>query len=321
MEDVLMMTQSVDDISVLSLRKFRTPRVHEPLKEIHKKAYGVHYCENNRDLQGLHVIITGGASGIGKATAIQMARRGASIMILDYADETRNILDKISCKNPSCKNMYSKHLAVQGDLRSSEVVNATIDKCLETWKKIDAVIFAAGSSEVGKLYEKNDDEIIQMIDKNLLVHTGVTRKLIETAKTGRLGDNKCSLVYVVSKHGVAPSSGFGAYPIAKSAELQLMRIVAIEGAKYGIRSNAVSPGAVFEGSNFWTEDLVKIKSSQHEVSTEDLEKYYANRTILKIRVTPQDVSQAVIFLATDQSQATTGAIIPVDGGLEVTFTR
>jgi NAD(P)-dependent dehydrogenase (short-subunit alcohol dehydrogenase family) len=130
-----------------------------------------------------------------------------------------------------------------------------------------------------------------------------------------------SLVYVASKNAFQPGPGFGPYSVAKAGLVQLMRIAALEGGKHGIRANAVNPDAIFTGSKLWSEELRRERAEAYGIPVEDVEAFYASRSLLGRAVTGADVAEAVAFLVSDRSKATTGAVIPVDGGVPGAFPR
>ena len=130
-----------------------------------------------------------------------------------------------------------------------------------------------------------------------------------------------SLVYVASKNAFAPGAGFGAYSVAKAGLVQLARIAALEGGSIGVRANAVNPDAVFGGSRLWSDEVRRERAEAHGVAVEELEAFYAGRSLLGREVTARDVAEAVAFLVSDRSRNTTGAVIPVDGGVPGAFPR
>jgi enoyl-[acyl-carrier-protein] reductase (NADH) len=88
-----------------------------------------------------------------------------------------------------------------------------------------------------------------------------------------------------------------------------------------VRANAVNPDAVFGGSKLWSDDVRRERAEAHGVAVDELEAFYAERSLLGREVTAQDVAEAVAFLVSDRSRATTGAVIPVDGGVPAAFPR
>jgi NAD(P)-dependent dehydrogenase (short-subunit alcohol dehydrogenase family) len=130
-----------------------------------------------------------------------------------------------------------------------------------------------------------------------------------------------SLVYVASKNAFQPGPGFGPYSVAKAGLVQLMRIAALEGGVHGIRANAVNPDAIFTGSKLWSDELRRERAGAYGIPVEEIESFYASRSLLGRPVTGADVAEAVAFLVSGRSQATTGAVIPVDGGVPGAFPR
>lgn len=258
-------------------------------------------------LAGKTFIVTGGGSGIGLNTVNALLDQGSSVVVCD--------LDF----NGTAASDRQVH-TVLGDITLPETAQKALDLGLETTGRIDGVVFAAGSSATGKLGDLSLDEFDRDLARNLTVHLSLSQAVLRHKAEHRT-EEQCSLVYVASKQAVAPSSGFGGYPIAKGGVLQMARVVALEGARYGVRANIVNPGAVFDGSRFWSDSLIQDKAQHHNVSAEELPKFYANRTMLGVRVSAADVTNAVMFLLSPLSRATTGSVIAVDGGLPVSFAR
>lgn len=126
---------------------------------------------------------------------------------------------------------------------------------------------------------------------------------------------------IASKNALAPGKHFGPYSASKAAQVQLARVLAIEGAEWGVRVNVVNPDAVFEGSSLWSEEIHKARAEAYGVPVDKIEDYCVARSLLKVKILPEDVAKAVVFLASDRSAKTTGAIIPVDGGVREAFPR
>jgi NAD(P)-dependent dehydrogenase (short-subunit alcohol dehydrogenase family) len=146
----------------------------------------------------------------------------------------------------------------------------------------------------------------------------VCREAIRLFKAQGLGGN---IVVIATKNVVVPGKDFGAYSASKAAQAQMARVLAIEGAEFGVRINLVNPDAVFEGSGIWSKEIRTARAKAYGIPPEELQDYCVARTLLKVKVTAQDVAQAVLFLASDRSSKTTGAMIPVDGGIREAFPR
>ena len=130
-----------------------------------------------------------------------------------------------------------------------------------------------------------------------------------------------SIIFVVSKNGMIPSTKVSSYCSAKAAEIQLARCIALEGAEHNIRANVVNPDAVIKESNLWTDELKSNRSKTYKINVNDLENFYKNRSLLKKSVFGEDIAEAIYFFCLDTSQKSTGNILNVDAGHVATFTR
>ena len=137
----------------------------------------------------------------------------------------------------------------------------------------------------------------------------------------KLQDMGGSIVFVASKNGLVASANASAYCTAKGAEIHLSRAVALEGAPMGIRCNVVNPDAVLRGSKIWTGDWRKERADAYNMGEDELEEHYRKRSMLKRNVFPEDIAEAIYFLASDLSNKSTGNIINVDAGHAPSFTR
>ena len=130
-----------------------------------------------------------------------------------------------------------------------------------------------------------------------------------------------SIVFIGSKNALAASPGAAAYCTAKAAELHLARCLALECAPLGIRVNVVNPDAVLRGSRIWQGEWATQRARANNTTTDELEAVYRDRSLLKRIVLPEDVAEAVFFLASERSSKSTGNIINVDAGNAVAFPR
>src|SRR5207247_10279141 len=127
--------------------------------------------------------------------------------------------------------------------------------------------------------------------------------------------------FLADTHLSAPGKDFAAYAEAKAAEAQPAKVLALEGAPHGIRSNIVNPDAVFQDSKLWSEDVRRERAAAQGITVEQLEDFYRKRNLLGARILPEDVAEAVLFLASDRASKTTGCTLTVDGGVKDAFPR
>jgi NAD(P)-dependent dehydrogenase (short-subunit alcohol dehydrogenase family) len=147
-----------------------------------------------------------------------------------------------------------------------------------------------------------------------LVAREALRVLIEQGGGG-------SLVFVGSKNALVAGANAAAYSSAKAASLHLARCLAEEGGPHGIRVNTVNPDAVIQGSGIWSSDWKAERASTYGVTEDDLQSFYRGRTKLGVNVYPEDVAEAIAFLAGPRSAKSTGNVINVDGGVTAAYPR
>ncbi len=140
------------------------------------------------------------------------------------------------------------------------------------------------------------------------------RVMIEQAQGG-------SVVFVGSKNALVAGANAAAYSSAKAASLHLARCLAEEGGPHGIRVNTVNPDAVIQGSGIWSSDWKAERASTYGVTEDDLQAFYRGRTKLGVNVYPEDVAEAISFLAGPRSAKSTGNVINVDGGVTAAYPR
>jgi NAD(P)-dependent dehydrogenase (short-subunit alcohol dehydrogenase family) len=130
-----------------------------------------------------------------------------------------------------------------------------------------------------------------------------------------------SIVFIGSKNALVAGANASAYSSAKAAGLHLARCLAEEGGPHGIRVNTVNPDAVIEGSSIWSSDWKAERASTYGVDEENLRSFYRRRTKLGVEVFPEDVAEAVAFLAGPRSLKSTGNVVNVDGGVTAAYPR
>ncbi len=130
-----------------------------------------------------------------------------------------------------------------------------------------------------------------------------------------------SMIYIASKNGMVASPGTSAYGAMKAAEIHLARVLAAEGAAFGIRVNTVNPDAVLRGSKIMSEGFRQSRAQSLGIKPDELEDHYRKRSLLQRSVYPEDIAEAVYWFASDASNKSTGNIINVDAGHLASFTR
>jgi NAD(P)-dependent dehydrogenase (short-subunit alcohol dehydrogenase family) len=266
-----------------------------------------------RELGGRVILVTGAASGIGRAVARHLAGLGAQTVLLDLNGEglarTAELLREAGSADPLC---------ISVDLTDEQATRSAVRCAIETYGGVDGLVSNAGIPATGRLTDIPPDLWRRSLEVNATSHFLVTVEVMRAMETQGLGG---SIVYIASKNAFGPGAGFGPYSAAKAAEVQLARIVALEGGVSGIRSNIVNPDAVFEDSGLWSEGVRAERAAAHGVPVEDLEQFYAQRNLLKTTISGRDVAEAVAYLISDRSRATTGTVITVDGGVAAAFPR
>ena len=276
--------------------------------------YKLTLLPKEKELASKIVLVTGAASGIGRAVAERFAEEGAHVVVTDV---------DLALAERVAESIVAKHglrraLALKLDVADEQDVERAFDETIGAFGGLDVVISNAGISSFGSLDTLPVADWDRSFAVNARGHFLVARAAMRILKQQRLGG---SIVFNASKNVTAPGKEFGAYSVSKAAEAQLCRIVALEGGEHGIRANMLNPDAIFGGSRFWSEEMRSMRAQAYGVDTERLPDFYRNRTLLKVEVTADDVAEAALFLAGPRSAKTTGAMLPVDGGVKEAFPR
>lgn len=267
-----------------------------------------------KPLAGRVALITGGAGGIGLATARRLMEEGACVVLCDIDH------DALAEAEAGLKKQFGNDVVTSSWMdvtREDAVVGSFRDS---SWKfgGVDICISNAGIASASPV----DQTSLATWQKNMdILSTGyflVSRQAFQLLKTQNIGG---SIVFIGSKNALAASPGAAAYCTAKAAELHLARCLALEGAPVGIRVNVVNPDAVLRGSRIWQGEWAQQRAEQYKTSTDELESIYRERSLLKRSVFPEDVAEAVAFFASERASKSTGNIINVDAGNAAAFTR
>ena len=267
-----------------------------------------------KSLQGRVAVVTGGAGGIGRATAHRLLDEGAAVVLLD-ADAAAG---EDALRALTAVHGDDRARAVKCDVRHESAVAAAIAETIAEYGGLDILVCNAGIASASPIEETSIDTWQRSLDVLATGYFLVAREGFRVMKTqGRGG----SIVFVCSKNALVASSGAAAYCSAKAAALHLARCLAVEGAPAGIRANVVNPDAVIRGSRIWGGSWRAERAASNGIPEEAVEEFYRQRSLLKLSVHPEDVAEAVYFFASDRSAKSTGNVLNVDAGHAPAFTR
>lgn len=265
-------------------------------------------------LAGRVALVTGGAGGIGSATAERYLQEGACVMLADINnDALASTLDNLSGR-------FGADVVRQVNMNVTDetaVASAYAELAVE-FGGVDILVSNAGIASSAPLEETS----LALWNKNMdILSTGYFLVSREAFKVMRVQDMGGAIIFVASKNGLAASPNASAYCTAKASEIHLARCLALEGAEAGIRVNVVNPDAVLRGSKIWEGDWLEQRAGTYGTDKDGLEEMYRQRSMLKRSVLPEDIAEAAYFFAADTSSKSTGNIINVDAGNIQAFTR
>ncbi len=296
--------KAISDITEHTVRAIQTAEQlggWKPLSE--KNIFDVEYWELEQaklkkagaslPLQGKVAVVTGAASGIGKACVEMLTRQGAVVAGLDINSEiTQN----------------KKNLGLVCDMTKEEEIARAIQIVIQRFGGLDIVVSSAGTFPVSQTIDQMNSDVW---DKSLKINLTSHQCLLkETIPYLSLGFDP-TFIIVGSKNVSAPGPGASAYSVAKAGLTQLARVAALELASKGIRVNVVHPNQVFDTA-IWTKDVLENRARHYGLTVED----YKKSNLLKVEITSKDVAELVSAMAGEAFLKTTGAQIPIDGGNE-----
>jgi len=251
-------------------------------------------------------VITGAASGIGKATAALFVELGAHVVA---CDRDGRALDEAAADIAGKKR--SQLVTCVADVTKREEVASAFTLAARMFGGVDVVVSNAGTAPEGRLDSpEGDDALRRSLDTNLLAHNVVASCAVEKMKLQRRGG---CLLFNASKSAFNPGPGFGPYAVAKAALVALMKQYAVDLGPTGIRSNAVNADRIRTG--IFSGGVLESRAAARGLSVDE----YFRSNLLTREVTAHDVAAAFAYLA--QAPATTGCVVTVDGGNAAAFPR
>lgn len=261
--------------------------------------------------QGRIAFVTGAASGIGKAIATRLAAEGACVVVADLD------LEKAQAAAAELGGT-DVAIGVAANVADADGVQAAIDATVLAFGGIDLVVNNAGLSLSKPLLETTEkDWDLQhdvMAKGSFLVAKAAAKALIAQGMGG-------DVIYISSKNSVFAGPNNIAYSATKADQAHQVRLLAVELGEHGVRVNGINPDGVVRGSGIFAAGWGANRAATYGVKEEELGQYYANRTILKREVVPENVADAVYVLTGPELSRTTGLHIPVDSGVAAAFLR
>jgi len=252
--------------------------------------------------KGQVAIVTGSASGIGKACAIRFAQEGANVACLDLNEEVNN------ATAAECKELGVDVLALSCNVADAGSVKASVDAALEQWGRVDVLVAAAGIYTGSPLPKVPLEQWQRLIDINL---TGVFLANQAVAST-MIRQKSGSIINISSMAGKTSFPDSAEYSASKSGVIGLTRAVAMDMAPHGITANAVCPG------NTLTEMVKNVAAkvgARDGLTAEEWLQMRADDCPMNRLAEPWEIAGVVAFLASPDSRYLTGQAIEVDGGM------
>jgi rhamnulose-1-phosphate aldolase/alcohol dehydrogenase len=264
-----------------------------------------------KPLAGRIALVTGGGSGIGRATALRLAAEGACVVVADRnGDSALEVAREIGNADAA--------VSVGADVTSELDIAAAFEAAALAFGGVDLVVNNAGLSISKPLTETTVADWDILHDVMARGSFLVSREAARVMAAQRMGGD---IVYIVSKNAVFAGPSNVAYGAAKADQAHQVRLLAAELGGDGIRVNGINPDGVVRGSGIFAGGWGASRAAVYGVPEEDLGAFYAKRTLLKREVLPEHIAAAVFSLTGGDLPLTTGLLIPVDAGVAAAFLR
>ncbi len=248
----------------------------------------------SKTLQGKIAVVTGAASGIGKACIASLVNEGAVVAALDIDRKIKSLFTQPGI------------LALQCDVTKQKDVDKCIERIVEAYGGIDYLITNAGIfPKSARIADMDHDVWEKSMAINVTSHQRILQSCVPFLELGF----DPAVVIIGSKNVPAPGPGASAYSVAKAGLTQLGRVAALELGSKGIRVNIIHPNAVYD-TGIWTDEVLKARADQYGLSIEE----YKTNNVLKTEVKSRDVADLAVAMLGPLFSKITGAQLPVDGG-------
>jgi 2-hydroxycyclohexanecarboxyl-CoA dehydrogenase len=250
-------------------------------------------------LQGKVAIITGGAGGIGAATAKRFCEEGAAVLLVDLpTSPLDDVVAQVRALVPG-----AKVVGLAADLAQESAATAVVQQALEHFGQIDVLVNNAGVRAYEPLAEARAETWQRILSINLLSYAFLTREALPSLRASGRG----AVVNISSTHAFHPRAGMAQYDVAKAGIISMTRSLAFEESANGVRANAVCPGLTL------TPFHVK-RAAAHGKTEQDLRTEVVGNNLQKRWADPREIAHPILWLASDEASFVNGAALMVDGG-------
>lgn len=256
----------------------------------------------DRSVAGRVVVVTGGASGMGRATAHLFADEGARVALVDIGRDRVDVV----CDEIASAHGRDRVLGFAIDVTDREAASRMVESVLDAWGRIDCLVNNAGISTVSSLLQDDEsfaDAWQRTLDVNLTAYVHLARSVVPSMKAAGFG----RIVNIASTESIVATGGLAAYSASKAGVTGLTRSMAVELGRFGITTNCICPGPVVTGMTAGIPDEAKDA--------------YAKRKVpLRRYGEPEEVAHMTLSLCLPAASFTNGATLVVDGGMTIRHT-
>ena len=252
-------------------------------------------------------IVTGGARGLGEAICLRLAKEGAHVVVADL-----NLEGAEGTAANIAAQTGQRAVAAQVDVTNEEQVKEMVDRTVLEFGRLDILASNAGVLAAQPIDLFSTEKWRMVIEVNLVGYFLCAKHAARVMKEQRSG----TIIQINSKSGKKGSYKNSAYAASKFGGIGLTQSIALELAEYGVRANAICPGNLLD-SPLWVDSLYAQYAEKWGITEEQVRQKYVDQVPMKRGCTYDDVTNAVVFLASDQSSYMTGQAINVTGGQEM----